>query len=112
MRNIIPKEKIQINETAYRFQGGEHGDIPISFFWLFTLPGRGPDLHVHPYEEVFVMQQGQATFTIGNETLEVKGGEIVVAPANTPHKFKNSGEKPLQMVSIHPSKQVIQRFLE
>ena len=112
MHYIIPKEKIQINETAYRFQGSEYGDIPISFFWVFTLPGRGPGLHIHPYEEVFVLQQGQATFTIGDATLEVRGGEIVVVPANTPHKFKNSGEEPLQMLSMHPSKQVIQEWLE
>lgn len=112
MNNIIPKEKIQINKTAYRFQGSEYGGIPISFFWVFTLPGHGPDLHKHPYEEVFVLQQGQATFTIGDALLEVREGEIVIAPANTPHKFKNSGEEPLQMISIHPSKQVIQEWLE
>jgi mannose-6-phosphate isomerase-like protein (cupin superfamily) len=110
---VIPKENIQINETVYRFQGGEYGDIPVSFFWVFTLPGHGSStLHMHPYEEVFVLQQGQATFTIGDTTLEVHGGEIVVAPANTPHKFKNSGEEPLQMISFHPSKQVIQTNLE
>jgi Mannose-6-phosphate isomerase len=112
MNYIMPKEKIQLNETAYRFQGGEHGGIPFSFFWMFTSPGGGPGLHIHPYEEVFVMQQGQATFTIGDAMLEVHEGEIVVAPATTPHKFKNSGEEPLQMISIHPSKQVIQKFLE
>ncbi|HLZ63712.1 MAG TPA: cupin domain-containing protein [Ktedonosporobacter sp.] len=109
---IIPKESIQINETAYRFQGGEYGDIPASFFWVFTLPGRGPGLHIHPYEEVFILQQGRATFTIGDATQEVSGGHIVIAPANTPHKFKNSGEEPLQMLSIHPSKEVIQEWLE
>lgn len=109
---IIPKEAIQISETTYRFQGGEHGGIPVSIFWVFTLPGQGPVLHLHPYEEVFVMQQGQATFTIGDTTLEVSGGQIVVAPASTPHKFKNSGEEPLQMVSVHPSQQVIQTNLE
>lgn len=57
MNYIIPKENIQINETAYRFQGSEYGDIPVSFFWVFTLPDRGPGLHIHPYEEVFVLQQ-------------------------------------------------------
>lgn len=112
MEYIIPKENIQLNKTAYLFQGGEQGGVPISFFWVFTLPGGGPGLHIHPYEEVFVMQQGQATFTIGDTTFEVRGGEIVVAPANTPHKFKNSGEESLQMLSIHPSKQVIQENLE
>ncbi len=112
MNDIIARENIQISETTYRFQGGEHGDIPVSFFWMLTLPGRGPVLHLHPYKEVFVMQQGQATFTIGDETLEVHGGQIVVAPANTPHKFRNSGEEPLLMISLHPNKHVIQQNLE
>ncbi|HET8841509.1 MAG TPA: cupin domain-containing protein, partial [Ktedonobacteraceae bacterium] len=71
---IIAKEAIQINETAYRFQGGDYGDIPASFFWVFTLPGRGASLHIHPYEEVFILQQGQATFTIGGKEVEVSEG--------------------------------------
>ncbi|GHO85772.1 cupin domain-containing protein [Dictyobacter formicarum] len=112
MTTIIPKEKIQINATAYRFQGAEYGGAPVSFFWVFTLPGRGPSLHVHPYQEVFVLQEGQATFTIGDATHEVHGGEIVIAPANTPHKFTNSGTEPLQMISIHPHKEIIQEWLE
>jgi len=32
----------------------------------------------------FIVQQGQATFTIGDTTQEVSGGSIVVALANTP----------------------------
>src|SRR2546421_12548776 len=104
---VIPREELQRNGNAYLFQGGEHGGVPISFFLVFTSPGRGPSLHIHPYEEVFVVQEGHAIFTIGDTTLEARGGEIVVAPANMPHKFKNAGEEPLQMINIHPSKQVI-----
>jgi mannose-6-phosphate isomerase-like protein (cupin superfamily) len=108
---IMPFEKI-VHGKAHLFQGGEYGDIPISFFLVHTSPGGGPSLHVHPYEEIFVLQQSQATFTIGDTTLEVRGGQIVVAPANIPHKFKNSGEEPLQMITLHPSKEVIQEWLE
>lgn len=112
MSTVIPKEAFQINETAYRFQGGMYGDVPVSFFWLFTLPGKGPGLHVHPYQEVFILQQGQATFTVGETTLELHGGEVTIVPANTPHKYKNTGQEPLQMISIHPNKEVIQKWLE
>lgn len=112
MNYIISSEELHRNRNANLFQGGEHGDVPISFFLVATAPGRGPSLHSHPYEEVFVMHHGQATFTVGDSILEVRGGEIVVAPANTPHKFKNSGDEPLQMINIHPSKQVITRWLE
>lgn len=38
MNVILPKEKFRLNETAYLFQGGNYGDIPVSFFWVFTLP--------------------------------------------------------------------------
>ncbi len=38
-------------------------------------------LHRHPYEEVFVVQEGTATFTAGDETIEAKGGQVVVVPA-------------------------------
>jgi mannose-6-phosphate isomerase-like protein (cupin superfamily) len=42
----------------------------------------------------------------------VRGGQIVLAPANTPRKFKNSGEEPLHMITIHPSQQIVTEWLE
>jgi len=107
MTEIIPIEKLQGN----LFQGGEHGGIPISFFLVHSPFGGGPRLHRHPYEEIFIVQQGQATFTIGDATQEVYGGSIVLAPANTPHKFQNLGEGSLQMITIHPGPQVITEWL-
>ncbi|HET8846837.1 MAG TPA: cupin domain-containing protein [Ktedonobacteraceae bacterium] len=109
MATIIPKEEL-LNGTL--FQGGEHGDIPISFFWVHAKPGSGPALHVHPYEEIFVVQEGHVTFTVGDEVLEVDQGNIVIGPARVPHKFVNSGSEILRMVNIHPGKEVIQQWLE
>jgi len=54
----------------------------------------------------------RVTFTIGDTTLEVSAGNVVVAPANTPHKYTNTGTEPLQMISFHPCSQVIQEDLE
>jgi mannose-6-phosphate isomerase-like protein (cupin superfamily) len=56
--------------------------------------------------------RGEATFQVGDRTLTVLGGRIVVAPGATPHKFTNTGGEPLGMVSIHPSDHVIQDDLE
>jgi len=36
-------------------------------------PDSAPGLHKHPYEGVFVVQEGDATFTVGDATLEVTG---------------------------------------
>jgi quercetin dioxygenase-like cupin family protein len=47
----------------------------------------GPRLHKHPYAETFVIRRGSATFTIGSSQLIGRAGQVLVAPAQTPHKF-------------------------
>ncbi|HWK30382.1 MAG TPA: cupin domain-containing protein [Solirubrobacter sp.] len=67
-------------------------------------PGAGAALHRHPYEEVFVVVEGEATFTLGDETRVVRGGDPpLVAPPGLPHAFKNTGTGPLVSVDIHAS---------
>ena len=43
--------------------------------------------------------------------LTVTAGHIVVAPARTPHGFKNPGDDTLRVVSVHPSPMVQQTDL-
>ena len=75
-------------------------------------PGSGPKLHKHPYKEVFVVQQGTATCTAGDEQIEVKGGQVVVVPDGVPHKFVNTGAGPLRQVDIHPTDRFVTEWLE
>lgn len=70
MEDVISRAQL----PDHVFQGGEHGGIPLSFFWVQAFPGRGPKLHKHPYVEVFVVLEGHATFTVGDDTIEVDGG--------------------------------------
>jgi mannose-6-phosphate isomerase-like protein (cupin superfamily) len=42
----------------------------------------------------------------------VTAGHVVVVPAETPHGFKNTGEGTLRQVSMHPSAEVRQTWLE
>jgi mannose-6-phosphate isomerase-like protein (cupin superfamily) len=97
--------------TAVRFEGHAAG-APVSFFVTDTPPGKGPGLHIHPYPEVFVVEEGEATFTAGDEQVVVTGGHVVVVPAETWHGFKNSGEETLHIVSIHPSGEIVQTWLD
>ena len=66
-------------------------------------PGEGPALHRHPYEEVFVIVEGEATFTLGDERRVARGGDFVVAPPGVPHAFKNTGTGALRSVDVHAS---------
>jgi quercetin dioxygenase-like cupin family protein len=98
---IVRIDTLPDSGSSHRFDGADHG-APVSFFMIHSEPGDGPALHRHPYAETFVIEEGQATFTVGEETIEAKAGEIVVAPAGIPHAFVNSGSSLLRSVNIHP----------
>jgi mannose-6-phosphate isomerase-like protein (cupin superfamily) len=112
MYTILPLSDVQISPTAYRFEGGPSGDVAISFFLVHTQPGQGPSLHTHPYAEVFLVQEGRVAFVVGSETVTVNGGNVVIVPAQIPHKFTNVGTTPLRMCGIHPTKEIIQYWIE
>ena len=97
-------------EEAGEFQGRLLG-ASVSVI-VVDAPGGVPRLHRHPYEEVFVVQEGSATFTAGDEVIEVKGGQVVVVPAGVAHKFVNSGDGRLRQVDIHASDHFVTEWLE
>ena len=109
---ILHRDELHCYGNICEFQGYEHGDTSVSFILVDVPPGGGPRLHKHPYEEVFIIQEGVATFTIGPTILEAKAGQIAIVPAGVPHKFINSGEGPLRQVDIHQSPRFITEWLE
>jgi mannose-6-phosphate isomerase-like protein (cupin superfamily) len=98
-------------EDANEVQGYNHS-AAVSVIVVDAPPGGGPKLHRHPYEEVFVIQEGTATFTAGDETIEASGGQVVIVPGGVPHKFVNTGEGRLRQVDIHASDRFITEWLE
>jgi mannose-6-phosphate isomerase-like protein (cupin superfamily) len=74
--------------------------------------GAGPALHQHPYPETFVIHSGQAIFTIGEETLVGRGGQIIVVPAFTPHKFAKTGPERFASTDIHANSVFITDWLD
>jgi len=112
MAQVICNEELPNNRTVYKFEGYLYGDVEVSFFLSDTAPGKGPDLHKHPYDEVFVVQEGRLTFTVGDETIEATEGKIMIAPAGAPHKFVNSGTKRARHIDIHTSRRMITDWLE
>jgi quercetin dioxygenase-like cupin family protein len=106
--HTIDKEELPYGTIAHKFEGYRYGDVNVSFFLVDSPPGGGPVLHTHPFEEIFVTLEGEATVTVGDATIEVSAGQVVVAPAGVPHKFVNSGSGPLRQVDIHPSGRIRQ----
>ena len=110
MATVTPIEELRRSPTALLFEGREQ--IPVSVFVTeYPQRGQGPDLHLHPYPEVFVVETGTAVFTVGGEQIEVAGGHVALVPADTPHGFKCAGDDTLRVVSVHPSPTVKQTNL-
>ena len=94
-----------------RFEGHEHGS-GVSFFLVDYDPGQGPQLHVHPYTETWVLRAGEGEFTVGHEKIRAAAGDIVVGAANVPHKFRNVGRGRLEVVCIHANDHILQEWVE
>jgi len=109
---IVAKDELAQSGNAYTFEGYRYGGANVSLFLTDGPPGTGPDLHKHSYAEVFVVQEGDLTFTVGDATIEASGGQIVVVPAGVPHKFVNSGTGQAQHIDIHTSRRMSTEWLE
>lgn len=90
-----------------RFTGVDH-DASVSFFVVDSPPGKGADKHRHPYEEIFIILDGDIEVIIDGQMQRVSKGQIVVIPANTWHEFKNRSDHRCSMVNIHPVPKMIQ----
>lgn len=71
-------------------------------------PGEGPRLHVHPYDEVFIVVAGNARFFVGDTVIDATAGDIVLGPAGVPHRFENLGPGRLQTIDVHHSPKWLQ----
>ena len=103
-------EQLPFVGMSYEFVGEIQG-APFSAYIVNANPGQGPPLHKHPYVEVAFTIEGTATITVEDDTREVKAGGIVVIPANTPHRFVNSGSSTLRQIDVHASPKFIQTNL-
>jgi mannose-6-phosphate isomerase-like protein (cupin superfamily) len=96
-----------------RFEkSGEEIGAGVSVIVVDAAPGEGPRLHRHRYREVFVVLEGEATFTLGAEERVVSAGEVVVAPAGVAHRFVYTGPGRLRQLDIHEHARFETEWLE
>ena len=89
-------------------EGAEFGSNLTILFYTTDKVGAGPGLHVHEYDEVFVIREGRALFTVGDQKIEAGVGDILFAPAKVPHKFHNLGPGRLETTDLHMSDRFVQ----
>src|SRR6476659_10855952 len=108
--SFLSLHQLPFQGMSFEFVGEKEG-APFSAYIVNARPGQGPPLHTHPYVEVAFTLEGRATITVGDEQREVQAGGIVVIPANTSHRFVNSGTTILRQLDIHASLRFVQTNL-
>ena len=92
-------------------EGAAHG-ATVSLILDHSEPGHGPRLHRHPYDETWLVIEGNLTFTSGEEELEARPDDIVIVPPDTPHKFVNNGPGNAHLICIHANPTFETEWLE
>jgi mannose-6-phosphate isomerase-like protein (cupin superfamily) len=110
--HAVRKEDLPLIGISYNFVGAEQGDVAISMFLVEAPPGRGAPLHVHEYDEIVLLQEGQSRFVIGDVIRETQSGDILVVKARTPHGFINAGSGVLKQLDIHVSPRFQQELVD
>jgi mannose-6-phosphate isomerase-like protein (cupin superfamily) len=97
--------------TAELFSGSDH-DVDVSFFINHARPGSVTAEHRHPYPEVFVIRDGEATFVVDEKSLTAHSGQVFVVPARATHGFRSTGSDVLEMLSIHPVPEMVTEWVQ
>ena len=64
-------------------------------------PGAEAPLHQHPIEEVIVCISGTAECSIGGGAWQsYSAGSVLIIPANTPHRLRNTGSGYLRQLAF------------
>jgi quercetin dioxygenase-like cupin family protein len=106
----MPKHLPADQGRTYRLVGGDEVTIKLTgketdgaytLFETVTPPGMGPPPHVHTREEEsFCIVKGELEFTIRGQTIRPKPGDVLIAPKDVPHVFRNIGQTPAKMIIV------------
>jgi mannose-6-phosphate isomerase-like protein (cupin superfamily) len=110
--HLVTFEELGGNATTCRFDGDENGGVPVSVLVVDAARGTGPELHKHAYHEIFVILDGEADLTAGDETRRVGPGTIAVVNPETFHGFKVISSTPLRSVHIHSNGHIVTTWMD
>ncbi len=67
-------------------------------------PGGGMPAHTNTVEHEQYVLRGSARVGIGDETVDVREGDVVYIPAGTPHWYEATGDEPFEFLCVVPNK--------
>lgn len=67
--------------------------------------GGGIPRHTNTVEHEQYVLHGEATITLGDETYQVKAGDVVLIPEGVVHSYQNMGKEPFEFLCVIPNRE-------
>jgi quercetin dioxygenase-like cupin family protein len=88
------------------------GTASTATVWMTLEPGAELAEHCDSAEELLYAVEGAVAATVGEETGELRAGEIAVIPAMAPHSLRNVGTSTARVLGFFSSSTNIATFTE
>jgi len=79
---------------------GAHGSKQIATVYFEIEPGDNLGRHTDSAEELLIVLEGKLSASVGEESGEVSGGDIVLVPEMVPHDMKNIGDTTAKVLGV------------
>ncbi|MDX1420181.1 MAG: cupin domain-containing protein [Rubricoccaceae bacterium] len=79
---------------------GTHGTEATAAVYFELEPGKNVGRHTDSAEEVLVVLQGEVRASVGDETVEVGAGSLLVVPTMAPHDVTNIGDETAKVLGV------------
>jgi quercetin dioxygenase-like cupin family protein len=101
----VKREEFESGRMYQTIVGDEAGSTPVRVGIQTSPPGYSTGTHSHPYMEVVTVIEGIGEAWIGDEenTTPIGPGSTIIAPPDTPHGFRNTGQSPMRSYGVHAS---------
>ncbi len=79
---------------------GAHGSKDLATVYFEIAPGDNLGRHTDSAEELLIILEGNLSASIGNESVDVKRGHIVLVPKMVPHDLLNTGNQNARVLGV------------
>ena len=75
-------------------------------------PGEGAPMHTHNCDEQVTILEGTRIYEVDGVVTELKKHDTTYIPAGRPHRFHNTGDKPMVILWIYAASEVTRTFTD
>ena len=91
IKRIFPREGV--NRRAF---SGENCMLVVNEIESFAQPA----LHSHPHEQLSYILEGECQFILGEESIRMGAGHVILVPPNVPHTLRPIGKETIVNIDV------------